>query len=168
MCRWRIRHWRPRQEARRPPGELLPLGSRISTDTSLMDGDSTCRRTDQCVEIQNGINLVMTHSHDITDDQLNALDPLIPKPRRRRDGRGRPWKSRRSVLNGVLWVLRTGAPWADLPDRYPSFQTCHRRFQQMDSPRNDDEDHDCSRARTHRPRNNRCPRILYRCKFRAS
>src|SRR5215469_13009212 len=28
------------------------------------------------------------------------------------------------------WVLRTGAPWADLPDRYPSFQTCHRRFQQ--------------------------------------
>jgi len=43
---------------------------------------------------------------------------------------GRPWKSRRSVLNGVLWVLRTGAPWADLPDRYPSYQTCHRRFQQ--------------------------------------
>jgi transposase len=31
---------------------------------------------------------------------------------------------------GILWVLRTGAPWADLPDRYPSFQTCHRRFQQ--------------------------------------
>ena len=38
-------------------------------------------------------------------------------------------KSRRSVTNGILWVLRTGAPWADLPDRYPSFQTCHRRFQ---------------------------------------
>jgi transposase len=33
-------------------------------------------------------------------------------------------------MNGVLWVLRTGAPWADLPERYPSFQTCHRRFQQ--------------------------------------
>jgi transposase len=33
-------------------------------------------------------------------------------------------------LNGILWVLRTGAPWADLPDRYPSYQTCHRRFQQ--------------------------------------
>ena len=29
-----------------------------------------------------------------------------------------------------MWILRTGAPWADLPDRYPSFQTCHRRFQQ--------------------------------------
>jgi hypothetical protein len=34
------------------------------------------------------------------------------------------------VLNGILWVLRTGAPWADLPERYPSYQTCHRRFQQ--------------------------------------
>jgi transposase len=33
-------------------------------------------------------------------------------------------------MNGILWVLRTGAPWADLPDRYPSFQTCHRRLQQ--------------------------------------
>jgi hypothetical protein len=34
------------------------------------------------------------------------------------------------VLNNILWILRTGTPWADLPDRYPSNQTCHRRFQQ--------------------------------------
>jgi hypothetical protein len=33
------------------------------------------------------------------------------------------------VLDGILWILRTGAPWADLPARYPSHQTCHRRFQ---------------------------------------
>src|ERR1700692_1739253 len=72
----------------------------------------------------------MCHSRDLTDEQWNILDPLIPKPRTRADGRGRPWKSRRSVLNGIMWILRTGAPWADLPDRYPSFQTCHRRFQQ--------------------------------------
>src|SRR6202162_2517332 len=36
----------------------------------------------------------------------------------------------RAVLNGVLWILRTGAPWHDLPPRYPPYQTCHRRFQQ--------------------------------------
>src|SRR6201997_5917277 len=72
----------------------------------------------------------MCHSRDLTDEQWKPLDPLIPKPRTRSDGRRRPWKSRRSVINGILWVLRTGAPWADLPDRYPSFQTCHRRFQQ--------------------------------------
>ena len=34
------------------------------------------------------------------------------------------------MLNGVLWVLRTGAPWQDLPKRYPPYQTCHRWFQQ--------------------------------------
>ena len=34
------------------------------------------------------------------------------------------------MLNGILWVLRTGAPRPDLPEVYPSFQTCHRRFQQ--------------------------------------
>jgi transposase len=33
-------------------------------------------------------------------------------------------------LNGILWVLRTGAPWAEVSERYPSYQTCHRRFQQ--------------------------------------
>jgi len=36
------------------------------------------------------------------------------------------------VLNGILWVLRTGAPWADLPGRYPPYQTCHRRFQKWE------------------------------------
>lgn len=29
----------------------------------------------------------------------------------------------------MLWILRPGAPWQDLPDRYPPYQTCHRRFQ---------------------------------------
>ena len=77
------------------------------------------------------INEPMRHiARDLSDDQWKVLDPLIPTPKRRNDGRGRPWKSRRSVLNGILWMLRTGAPWADLPEAYPSFQTCHRRFQQ--------------------------------------
>ncbi len=67
---------------------------------------------------------------DLTDEQWSVLDPLIPKPKRRADGRGRPWKDSRSVLNGILWIMRTGAPWHDLPDRYPPYQTCHRRFQQ--------------------------------------
>jgi len=67
---------------------------------------------------------------DITDEQWMVLQPLIPKPKRREDGKGRPWKDSRAVLNGILWILRTGAPWHDLPDRYPPYQTCHRRFQQ--------------------------------------
>jgi len=66
---------------------------------------------------------------DLTDAQWTILAPLLPPPRVRRDRRGRPWRDPRDVLNGILWILRTGAPWKDLPDRYPSYQTCHRRFQ---------------------------------------
>src|SRR6201984_1460778 len=65
---------------------------------------------------------------DLTDAQWAVLEPLF-RPKRRADGRGRPWQDTRAVLNGVFWVLRTGAPWHDLPSRYPSYQTCHRRFQ---------------------------------------
>jgi transposase len=74
--------------------------------------------------------MALANARDLTDPQWDNLDDLIPEPTRRKDGRGRPWKDRRAVLNGILWVLRTGAPWADVPERYPSYQTCHRRFQQ--------------------------------------
>ena len=73
---------------------------------------------------------VSVHYRDLSNAQWEILNALLPEPTPRRDGRGRPWKDRRAVLNGILWVLRTGAPWADVPDRYPSYQTCHRRFQQ--------------------------------------
>ncbi len=66
---------------------------------------------------------------DLTDAQWAILEPMF-RPRRRPDGRGRPWKEARTVRNGVLWILRTGAPWHDLPSRYPPYQTCHRRCQQ--------------------------------------
>src|SRR6476660_10497860 len=65
---------------------------------------------------------------DLTDAQWEVLEPLF-RHRLRSDGRGRPPKEARAVLNGVLWILRTGAPWHDLPSRYPPYQTCHRRFQ---------------------------------------
>lgn len=67
----------------------------------------------------------------LTDPQWLAIKSLIPEKERQPPGKrgGRPWASAREVLDGVLWVLRTGAPWADLPRRFPSYQTCHRRFQ---------------------------------------
>ena len=62
---------------------------------------------------------------DLTDVQWERIRPLVEFGQRRRaDNRGRPWRDARQMLNGVLWVLRTGAPWHDLPA-----QTCHRRFQ---------------------------------------
>ena len=66
---------------------------------------------------------------DLTDEQWMRLEPLIPSPSSRSDPRGRSRRNPREVLNGILWILRTGAPWKDLLDRYPPYQTCHRWFQ---------------------------------------
>jgi transposase len=66
---------------------------------------------------------------ELTDEQWQLIEPVL-RPARRSDNRGRPWHDTRAVLNGVLWVLGTGAQWRELPEKYPPFQTCHRRFQQ--------------------------------------
>ena len=67
---------------------------------------------------------------DLTDEQWTIIEPLLPKPIKRADGKGRPRVDNRTILNGILWVMRTGAPWHDMPNRYPPYQTCHRRFQE--------------------------------------
>ena len=66
---------------------------------------------------------------DLTDEQWNRVSHLFKPAKAKVTKRGRPLKNARDVLNGVLWILRTGAPWKDLPARYPPYQTCHRRFQ---------------------------------------
>ena len=66
---------------------------------------------------------------DLTEEQWSVVSGILPEDPVRPDRRGRPWSDRREVLNGVLWILRTGAPWKDLPDRYGAYQTAHRRFQ---------------------------------------
>lgn len=66
---------------------------------------------------------------ELTDQQWGVVEPVL-RPQRRVDKRGRPWYETRAVLNGVLWILGTGAQWRELPEKYPPFQTCHRRFQQ--------------------------------------
>ena len=63
----------------------------------------------------------------LTDAQWQLIEPLFETDNAPR--RGRPSRPARDVLDGVLWILRTGARWKDLPPRYPSYQTCHRRFQ---------------------------------------
>jgi transposase len=63
--------------------------------------------------------------HELTDDQWEHLAPLLPAQRPRT---GRPAKDHRTVLNGILWILRTGAPWRDLPERYGPWQTVYSRF----------------------------------------
>ena len=65
----------------------------------------------------------------ITDAQWARFSRYIPKAKRREDGRGRPRRDARAVLEGILWILYSGAPWHRLPKDYPPYQTCHRYFQ---------------------------------------
>jgi transposase len=68
---------------------------------------------------------------ELTNAQWSEIEHCFPASERNRPGAqgGRPFRNPRDVLNGVLWMMRTGAPWADMPRRYPPYQTSHRRFQ---------------------------------------
>ena len=69
----------------------------------------------------------MSKYERLTDDQWSILEPLLASEPP--SSRGRPVvHDDRSVLNGILWVLRTGACWANLPERFPTSSTCYRRF----------------------------------------
>ena len=61
--------------------------------------------------------------YDLTDFEWSVIEPLLPRgkpgPRRKDD---------RRVLNGIFWVLRAGAPWRDLPERYGPYTTAYNRF----------------------------------------
>ena len=61
---------------------------------------------------------------ELRGEQWELIAPLLPKHRRR----GRPRAEDRRTLNGILWVLRSGARWKDLPPKYGSRSTCHRRL----------------------------------------
>ncbi|AMK18308.1 transposase [Sphingobium sp. MI1205] len=61
--------------------------------------------------------------YDLNDFEWRVIEPLLPnKPR------GVPRVDDRRVLNGIFWVLRSGAPWRDLPERYGPRTTCYNRF----------------------------------------
>ena len=62
---------------------------------------------------------------ELTDDQWAALAPHLPP---QRTATGRPAKDHRLVVEGILWRLRTGAPWRDLPERYGPWQSIDTRF----------------------------------------
>jgi transposase len=61
----------------------------------------------------------------LTDRQWERVRPALPP---QKPARGRPAIDHRLILNAILWVLRTGAPWRDLPERYGPWQTAATRF----------------------------------------
>jgi transposase len=67
----------------------------------------------------------MRRRHELTDRQWEQLAPLLPPEK---PATGRPNREHRLILNAILWKLRTGAPWRDLPERYGPWQTVYSRF----------------------------------------
>ena len=55
----------------------------------------------------------------LTDAQWEKIAPLLPNDRRRPRGGRPPWTDNRRVLEGILWILRSGARWQDLPEEFP-------------------------------------------------
>jgi transposase len=61
--------------------------------------------------------------YDLTDFEWSVIERLLPM-----DRRGPKPQNNRQVLNGIFWVLRAGAPWRDLPERYGPYTTAYNRF----------------------------------------
>ena len=64
----------------------------------------------------------MLHRHDISDDMIKDILPGT------NGNMGRPAKDTRQFINAVLWIIRTGAPWRDLPSEYGDWKNTNRRF----------------------------------------
>jgi transposase len=66
----------------------------------------------------------MRDRHDLTDEEWALLEPLLPDRTPRRGGR---WMDHRSLIDGVLWRTRVGAPWRDMPAEYGHWKTIYNR-----------------------------------------
>lgn len=64
--------------------------------------------------------------HGLSDEAWERIKPLLPKEKSCR--RGRPWVPHRRIIDGTLWILRTGAPWRDLPTEFGPWETVYGRF----------------------------------------
>jgi transposase len=69
----------------------------------------------------------MRRRYELNNMQWDRIRRMLPT-RRHSGGPGRPWRPHRRLINAILWILHTGAPWRDLPERYGPWQTAYDRF----------------------------------------
>jgi transposase len=67
--------------------------------------------------------------YKLSERQWSRIASLLPD-RNHRGRPGRPWEDHRPFIDGVLWVLHTGAPWRDLPECFGPWESVYRRFNQ--------------------------------------
>ena len=68
----------------------------------------------------------MVRRHELEDAEWELIADLLPARKRT----GRPPRDLREVVNGMMWILKTGAPWRDLPERYGPWSTVYWRFRE--------------------------------------
>ena len=61
--------------------------------------------------------------HELSDEEWALIEPLLPK-----QARGGKWNAHRPMLDAMMWVLKTGAPWRDLPERFGNWKSIYHRF----------------------------------------
>ncbi len=67
----------------------------------------------------------MVGRFELSDVEYERIAPLLPSRKPKRGGR---WRDHRQVINGILYRVRTGCPWRDVPDRYGPWKTLYKRF----------------------------------------
>ena len=68
----------------------------------------------------------MTRRYELTDQEWEQIAPLLPVEKNSRPGR--PSKDNRLMINAMIWIVRSGAPWRDLPERYGPWKSVYSRF----------------------------------------
>ena len=70
--------------------------------------------------------MLVGERYDLANEEFDLIKDLLPPERSGKPGN--PWRSHRQVINGILWVLRTGVPWRDAPERYGPWKTLYDRY----------------------------------------
>ena len=69
------------------------------------------------------------HRYEISDNEWERIEEYFPK--KEAGSPGRPPKPARDMVNGIVWIARSGAPWRDLPERYGAWETVYTRFREL-------------------------------------
>lgn len=72
--------------------------------------------------------MAATRRYELSDEEWERIEKYFPK--REAGQKGRPRNDDRPIINGVIWIARSGAPWRDLPERYGAWSTAYARFMQ--------------------------------------
>ena len=70
------------------------------------------------------------HRYELKDSEWDRIAEMLPKKHPAKGKRGRQTKyDNRTVMNGIVWIARSGAPWRELPERYGNWKAVYARFQ---------------------------------------